>query len=764
MLQYPDVCNTGVIVINVIQCRQESNPTLTLMEILCFYAGIAFIYVNRFYPFNFSAVALYFRPKFSMVLWFLAAVFWGLLHQYVVGSRGMPNVWVVPEAELMGKIISIPVVQHDKVQFTFFADRLNGKVVQTTIAMACYAQCPELHAGQYWRLVAKLKKPRNLGNPGGFNYVSWLQTRHVHWSGTVRRGSFQVGPVQQKPSILFKIRERLLHNLAVLLPDSSSLGITEALTLGVTSHIDKAQWELFRHTGTTHLIDISGAHIGMVAGFTYTIVNWVWSRMGGLCLYWPAQRIASVVALIVASIYTIIAGFAVPAQRALIACTFMLLRYFFSQRFSVWQAWRYALLAVLFFEPHSVMLVGFYLSFIGVAIIVLTNQRIAATGIRKSLVLQLACVAGLMPLTLFWFSYGAVDGILANIFAIPWVELWIVPLALLITLLSLGFVIPGSVLVLKGSISLLLYFLTCVDSFSMLNLTFSFEKIAAPAALMLGLSVCLFFPLRRLFYPILIMVLAAVWPSHIKVREGEARIDVMDVGQGLAVVVNTAHHALIYDTCVKFFQGSEMAKIAIIPYLRTLGIKKLDKIVISHPDLDHLGGLKSLEESFPVQELLVDSPEYYHRGSSCHEYPSWEWDGVSFRFFAITQPVNKKNNHSCVLQISTRAGQLLLTGDIEKSAEDYLVATYGKKLASSIMLIPHHASKTSSSIGFVDSVSPHYAIASYGFDNRYHFPHREALHIYEQRHIPILNTVSCGMVTIILASTLIDPKPSCYVE
>jgi competence protein ComEC len=731
------------------------------MEILCFYAGIAFIYASKRNALLFLSLCLYWRPKISPVIWFIAAIAYGALHQWWTMPRGIPNVSLIQQADLYGKVTAIPITQGDKVSFTFTVDRLNGKPVQADIAMACYQHCPEVHVGQYWRLLAKLRKPRNLANPGGFDYVGWLKSRHIYWLGSARRGSFTLLNASSRKFSLLQLREHLCDKLARLNPDVKTLGIIEALTLGINSHIDKADWDLFRRTGTTHLIDISGAHIGLVAGITFKVVCWCWPRFGRLALIWPAHRVASLCALFFAIFYTFLSGFAVPAQRALVACSFMLLRYFCNQRFTVWQAWRYALLTVLILEPHSVLLVGFYLSFIGVAVLILINQRIIAQGMRKILALQLACLVGLMPLTLYWFSYGAVNGIFANLFAIPWVELWIVPLGLVITILPESMLLSWMMFVLKGSVSILLFSLTTIDSLAFLNLTFSFNSLLPPLAIMSGLCIALLIPLRQFIFPASMMVILATIPYHLKIKPGVAKIDILDVGQGLAVIVNTAHHTLIYDTGVQFFQGSDMGKLAIIPYLKTLGIKQLDKIVISHPDLDHRGGLKSIEANYPIQELLVDDPTFYHRGISCHHHVPWEWDGVSFRFFSINQFDNKKNNHSCVLQISTRSGQLLLTGDIEKTAEEYLLRTYGQQLASSVMLIPHHASKTSSTSAFVKAVSPKYAIVSYGFDNRYHFPHLQALSHYKQQGISVFNTVRCGMTTVILDSSE-HHKPRCY--
>lgn len=731
------------------------------MEILCFYAGIVFIEINKLYPLLLMGIVIYFRPQLSFILWFIGAMIWTIIHQTWVNDSHMPQLPVLPQVHLSGKIVSIPVVQGEKVQFNFETFQFNGKAAQANIALTCYDHCPELHAGQIWHLIAKIKKPRNLGNPGSFNYVNWLKARHIHWVGTVRRDSFKPFPKVSTSSSLLSLREYLLNKQASLDKDLETLGIIQALTLGVASQIDKSQWDLFRHTGTTHLIDISGAHIGLIAGITFTLVNWLWRKMRCLCLIYPAPKIASLVALCFATVYTFLSGFAVPAQRALVACSFMLIRHFCHRRFTIWQAWRYALFVVLILEPHSVLSPGFYLSFMGIAILVTVNQRFIVSGMTKRLLLQVACLVGMMPLTLFWFSYGSLNGLLANIISIPLVELWIVPLALLITFLphALG---NSIIYVLKKSILLFLAYLNWVDSFAAMNLTSSFNQIASPLALISGLSLSVFLPFTRFIIPIAIMMLSALFPSHVKIKPNHVRIDVMDVGQGLSVVINTAKHTLIYDTGARFFRGGDMAKSVIIPYLKFLGIKQIDTIVISHPDIDHRGGLASLEENYPIKELIVDDPEFYHRGHSCHDDLRWTWDGVTFRFFPIHLIQNKKNNRSCVLQIKTQSDGFLLTGDIEKMAEDDLIHTYGAQLQSTIVLVPHHASQTSSSESFLDVVSPQYAIASYGFDNRYHFPHSKALLHYQQRNIPLLNTESCGMITTFLGSKFSDKKITCY--
>ncbi|RUR15636.1 DNA internalization-related competence protein ComEC/Rec2 [Legionella septentrionalis] len=729
------------------------------MEILCFYAGIAMVYLSYSYPIIFLAIVIFFRPCLLFFGCFTIGVCWGIFHQWWVHAGGVPDESVINKAVLQGYVASIPARTHQKTQFQFDVRNLNGKPIKSLVLLSCYDHCPLLKAGQFWQLTAKLKKPRNIQNPGGFDYVSWLNARHIHWSGYTKRNSFTLLE-RPNPYFLLVWREQLAERLAKLIPDEKPLGILQALTLGITSHIDKEEWDLFRRTGTVHLMVISGAHIGLVAGLVYLLTRRLWGCYSRLCLLYPAQKAASIIAFTAAFIYSLLAGFAVPAQRAVIVCFFMLLRNFCNQRFSAWQAWRYSLCGVLLFEPHSLLMSGFYLSFIAVAILLLANQRFSCTGIKKTLILQVACLLGLMPMTLYWFSYGAVNGLVANLLAIPWVGFVIVPLSLFV-LTAQAFVPAWLVWGLHATITILLHYLNIVDSFAALNLNFTFPNVLSPMILMgiMGFSVVT--PLRRFLPAILMLAFASFFPQKEKIMPAEARIDILDVGQGLAVVIQTAKHMVLYDTGVKFYQGSDMGKLAIIPYLRTLGINRIDKIIVSHPDLDHRGGLISLEEQYTVGELIVDNPLFYKRGLPCENYPGWTYDDVSFRFFPIKKEIRGKNNHCCVLQVSTSGGQILLPGDIERQAEHYLTQTYGNQLRSSVLLVPHHASKTSSSMAFLKQINPEFAVASYGFDNRYHFPHAQVLENYQKLGIKLFNTVDCGMVSIHLGRNSVQ-DPVCY--
>ncbi|KTC83978.1 MULTISPECIES: DNA internalization-related competence protein ComEC/Rec2 [Legionella] len=731
------------------------------MEILCVFAGIAFVYTESLYPLIMLVISFFFRPGYSAFVAFSLAIIWGMLHLWWVDDRGMPDARVLSKAELKGRVVSLPISNSNKTQFEFAAHELNGKKVSAVILISCYQHCPHFKVGQTWSFEAKLKKPENLANPGHFDFVGGLNARHIHWTGYIKHFT-KLHPNISKPQSLLIFREKLALTFAHAIPDTAVLGILQALTLGLTTHIDKLQWDLFRRTGTTHLMVISGSHIGLIVGFSYWLMKWLWSRSSRLCLSCPAAKIATAAALFMGAVYALLAGFAPPSQRSLLACIFLLLRNFLNCRFTVWQAWRYGLLAVLIYEPHAVLLPGFYLSFIAVAILILINQRVAGSKLKKAICIQLACLIGLMPLSLYWFSYGAVNGLLANLLAIPWVGFIIVPLSLISLFLLHCFNIHYLVTPIKIATEWLLHFLQWVDSFSVLNLDCSYTELLSPLALMLVMLLILFLPIKAIFPAIIVLFFSSLFPGHQKIKLGEAKIDFLDVGQGLAVVVNTANHSLIYDTGMKFYQGGDMGKLAIIPYLNTLGINKIDKVIISHPDLDHRGGLASLEEKYPIADLLVDKVSYYHRGKACHHYPAWQWDKVTFRFLAIGKRFRNKNNSSCVLQIENEAGRILLAGDIEKLAENYLVATYGNQLRSEVLLVPHHGSKTSSSLAFIEQVAPHYAVISSGFDNRYHFPHQQTLNTFKKQKIAVYNTAECGMASVKLGRQNDEISTSCY--
>ncbi len=719
------------------------------MEILCFFSGVAFFNWKNGYPLILLCAASLLRPRLLWLISFSLGALFALLHAVWVSPVGMPKQPVMDHADAIGVVVSIPSITPEKTQFEFELKSLNKRPVRARILLSCFDSCPIVSAGEKWRFWVKLKKPQNLGNPGGVNRVRSLRARHIEWTGYIRRGASQyLGEVRGIKLGLIKIRSYFSSTLNQKTLRADTKGVLQALTLGLGQQMSPEHWALFRRTGTTHLMVISGAHIGLIAGLTYALVRLLWLRLGSVSYKIPAPRIASIVALVMAFIYSVLAGFGVPAERAFIVCFFMLFRHIGTLSFSVWQAFRYALLAVLLFEPHSALMPGFYLSFLAVGILILMNQLIIKTGVQKTLLMQLACLLGLMPLTLLLFSYGSLNGFFANLVAIPWVGFVIIPIGLLSVFLGPILSIHVLSFVLDKAVSILFVVLNWVDRFAYFNLDYSVNQLGSVILFMLAFAVALILPFKRFLPVILVFMGCGLFPKLEKIHWGEAHIDVLDVAQGLSVVIQTAHHTLVYDTGVQFYHGGDMGQLALVPYLKTLKVKDLDMVMISHPDLDHRGGLKSLEKSYVIRELVVDDPIFYHRGESCHQYPTWQWDGVAFEFLPMPLTSRKKNNHSCVLKVTTDFGSILLPGDIENSGEHYLVQQYADVLSSSFLLVPHHESNSSSSTTFLRCVSPKAAIASYGFDNRYHFPHPKAEARYKAENIPVYSTDHCGLIRV----------------
>lgn len=687
-------------------------------------------------------------PRYLILISFILGLLFTYIHQHLVAPQNMPDTAVLPIAQISGRIVSIPSQTANKTQFIFAIEQLNQNPVHALVLLNWYNNRLPVQAGQHWHFSVKLKKPRNFQNPGSFDYAAALAAKHIYWTGYILAKNNY--PLKQTKFDWLSLREHLANQLYKLAPDEPTSGILEALTLNTTTHISQQQWDLFRRTGTTHLFGISGEHIALISGLIFALFHWLMTRCPSCCLRIPAVFIASAASVTAAFLYAFLAGFEPPVQRALIGCIFYSLYCLGRQRFSSWQIWRYALFAVVCIEPHAVFKQGFYFSFLAVACLLLTQQRWRLKGYKATLALQASCLLGLMPLTLYWYSYGSINGFLANLFAIPLVGLLIVPLALLLLCLchyswSWLLMKPLSMLVILLNKGLLL-----VEHLSMVNFTWPLTSIECACALMASLLMGLTLPTKPFKTIALLWLLIPFIPHRPLLKSGEARIHVLDVGQGLAVSIQTTNHVLLYDTGDSFFSGSDLGKLVVVPYFTALGIKKIDRLVISHPDKDHRGGFPSIEKEVPIKQLLVNDPNYYKRGFNCHNQPQWQWDGVQFRFFPIKISAKDRNNSCCVLQIKTSQGSLLLPGDIERKAENYLIKQYGAQLKSQVLILPHHGSKTSSSIEFLKTVAPQYAIASLGFDNRFGFPHQQTVSSLKNLAIDFYRTDESGMIGVLL--------------
>ena len=495
-----------------------------------------------------------------------------------------------------------------------------------------------------------------------------------------------------------------------------------------------AQWQVFSRTGVIHLVSISGLHVTMIAALCALAVSTLWRRSERLTLRLPAQKAAIAAGWAAAFFYASLAGFEVPAQRTLYMLSVVAVALWAGRNLGVVRTLLLALLVVLLIDPWAVLATGFWLSFGAVAILFYAgNSRLGPTEPRRWRgvliqwgAAQWAVTVGGLPLLLLFFHQFSLVSPLANLVAVPVVSFVVTPLALIFA------VIPWPPL-------LHLDHWVMVQLMALLDWLAAWpvwQQAAPPLwAVLLALVGVVWLLLPRGFparWLGLCLLLPALFPPLPRPGMGEAWADVLDVGQGLAVVVRTARHALLYDTGPGYGGEADAGQRVVVPFLRTNGVAKLDALVVSHRDQDHSGGLVSVRAHAPVGRVLASFAEA--GGERCAAGQSWEWDGVRFTMLhPESDDYEKKtrtNAMSCVLRVESVGASLLLPADIEAANERALVARAAEALRADVLVVPHHGGKGSSTPEFVSAVAPEHAVFSAGYRNPFGHPRPEILARY----------------------------------
>ncbi|WP_245538993.1 DNA internalization-related competence protein ComEC/Rec2 [Thioflavicoccus mobilis] len=594
------------------------------------------------------------------------------------------------------------------------------------VRLSWYRDAPSLHVGERWRLKVRLVPRHGFANPGGFDYERWLFMRGIKATGYVRDDPANRRLAPSGPAFaLARWRERLRDHLAAHLADPTARSLAQALVLGERDGLRPPQWEVLTRTGTNHLLAISGLHIGMVAGAAFLVGRWLWARSAHLCLWLAAPRAAAGMAAGAAFGYGLLAGLAVPTQRAMAMLAVVLAALIWGRTLRPFAALALALVAVLLIDPRAVLSYGFWLSFGAVAVLLFAlGQRPAPikTWLRWGRA-QWAVALGLAPLLLFFFGRASLVAPAVNLIAVPLLGL-LLPALLVATLLSL---LPalGLPLVLVGELLSWCYgLLERLAEHPWATATLAGRPGWVWAAAVGG--VLLWLAPRglpgRWLAPIWLLPLVLVHPPT--PPNGTAWVTVLDVGQGLSVVVRTARHTLVYDTGPAFPSGFNAGSAAVLPFLRQAGIARIDTLVVSNADNDHAGGLPGLVGALPIGRVLSGEPDELAelRAEPCRAGQRWRWDGVAFAVLHPDGPGPRGNDASCVLRIAGGGTGLLLTGDIGAGVEERLVERLGRDLQSDLLVASHHGSATSSSAAFLAAVAPRDVIYSSGFANRYGFP------------------------------------------
>ncbi|MCB1649396.1 MAG: DNA internalization-related competence protein ComEC/Rec2 [Pseudomonadales bacterium] len=621
--------------------------------------------------------------------------------------------------------------------------------------------------GQQWWWRVRLNRPHGFANPGSFDYEAWLLMQGVAARGYVRETAFNrlLGP--GRPG-LQRMRDELRERLAPLLAPLSNSGILLALILGDRSRLPASQWDLFTATGTNHLVVISGLHVGFMALLGYGIGNLLARLFPALLLRLPAQKWGALSAVLAALLYSLLAGFSLPTQRALtMVLVFMSGRLLARELLPSFAYWL-AMSVVLLGNPLSPLGAGFWLSFGAVGTLMFAfAARIrlrSASGdaqgwagrIRQWCEPQFTVFVGMLLPLLLWTGQSSLLAPLANLVAIPLVSLLVVPLALTSAgLLMLSPVLASYLLwAADALLSLLLWGLQCLADGEGGHTVLMAGPVSAMAVFLavVGTVMLLFppgWPGRWLGF---VCFAPLLWPRSLAPAPGQVTLTVLDVGQGLAIVARTAGHTLLYDSGPAFSEDFDAGAGIVVPFLQRQGVRRLDTLVISHGDSDHRGGMPGVLAAMPVARQLLSLPAPLPAGAQpCHEGQGWEWDGVRFDMLGPAPGgAYLGNDSSCVLRIEAGGQVALLTGDIERPAEARLLAGQHDLLRADLLIAPHHGSNTSSSPAFIAAVAPHTVVFSAGYRSQFGHPAPGVAERYHALGIRAWNTALSGALGFVL--------------
>jgi competence protein ComEC len=733
---------------------------------LAFAAGAAFLQVQAALPspgwalLLLPLVALRRKPWAVAALAFGAGFLWAawLAHQRM-------DDWLAPalegrDVEVVGVVSGLPGIGERGVRFELEVESSPERLPRKLL-LTWYGSEVSIHPGERWQLPLRLRRPHGSVNPHGFDYEAWLLERGIGATGYVRpQGERRL--LGTRNGLLDRVeraRESVRDRFQRALGTTPASGILAALAVGDQRAIPAEEWRLFSRTGVTHLMSISGLHVTLVSGLLAWLVAGAWRRIPALALRLPARKAAAAAAIAGALGYTLLAGFAVPAQRTLYMVAVVALALWFGRIASPLRVLALALAAVVLVDPWAPLAPGLWLSFGAVLLIF----YVAAGWTRPEPRLlqwgrvQWAITLGLAPAAVFLFGQVSVAGPVANAVAIPLVSVVITPLALAAA------VVPWDAL-LEIAAWLVEALLVFLEWCAALPAAVWAQHAPPPWSVVLALAgVCWLLaprgiPSRAAGLALLGPALAFAPPRP---APGEAWISTLDVGQGLAVLVRTAERALLYDAGPSFGDADSGGRV-VLPLLRASGIGRLDAMVLTHEDLDHLGGALTVLETLEVDAVASSLPHEHSlhalagRARPCVAGEAWHWDGVRFELLHPGAEASaRRNDRSCVLKVSTRGGAMLLTGDIERAAEAELLARRSD-LASTVLLMPHHGSRTSSSAALIDAVRPAWAIAAAGYRNRFGHPHPEVLARYRAQGVQVLRTDLDGAVHVRLRDSTVE--------
>lgn len=706
-----------------------------------------------------------------------AGVLWATLWGQARLAAQLPAALDKTEYRIEGKVVGLPNRDARALHFDLLVSRIESLAGTTPpplrrLRLSWYGHAPEMMPGETWQLVLRLRHPRGFANPGGFDYAGWLFSRGISATGYVREGAEnQRLRAASLPSV-DTWRGRVAAHIENLPVPDAGRALLRAFTVGDDRGITVAMWERMRVAGVVHLAVISGLHIALAAGFGMFLGTLSGRLAVLLGASWPARHVGALAAWVASGLYTLMAGFGLATLRAFIMLTVFLAVLLLRRHGILFASFIWALTVIAVVEPLAPLEPGFWLSFGAVAVLLAwfgPRPRRSRTRdmVGGQLIVSLGTAAGLLG----FFGKLPLLAPLINLLAIPWVEILTVPFCLAgVAALPVAPAVADWCWWIAGwSLQWFDAALAAIagvaDHLSWIPAggTDWRQILALGLAGLLMLAPC-GLGLRYLSGIVLVATaLAGPGPRP------ALRVTVLDVGQGLAVVVETAAHVMVYDTGAAFGTRFDAGDGIIAPYLRTRGWGRLDLLVVSHPDADHSGGEAGLLRNYRPLQVLRGVPPEGDDAAGCRRGQHWQWDGVDFRVLHPTGPmlrdpvhpgpVQHENDRSCVMLVEAGQARVLLTGDIESNVEAVLLADAVLPHAVALLIAPHHGSRTSSSPPFVAQAQPAEVVYSAGYRHHFGHPQPQVVARYKAIGARSWNTAFDGALSFTWEREGADPAP-----
>jgi len=644
--------------------------------------------------------------------------------------------------------------------------------------------------GVIWNLKAKFKPPHGFANPGGFNYSIWLRQNNIVATGYVINNKNNEKLIDKA-----SYRQQLYSRSLTLLPKNRLSSLLSALSFGERGNIDQETWLVLNKTNTQHLIAISGLHLGLIATGSFFLIQWLIRifplnfitrikpnvRVNNWLITKNCRLMAVFFSCSIAFYYAYLAGFSLPTIRALIMLLLFWIFKLSGIKFKL-TTWLFlTVFIIILITPMSLISGSFWLSFYAVCLILLTVWRFKHSFVGKNSTVnwlkslfwvQLSLSVFMLPISMLFNYQLSLVSIAANLIAVPLMSFTSIPLCLLaVLLMPFSDLLPSYLyqLALLSTESLWLWLeLLSQQSFAIIEVSFYHIIIGSLLLSMLGISLFLSLKWRYLNILALLVTCYFVYNHQLTKNSNNWKVSVMDVGQGLSVIIEKNNKAILYDTGASYPSGFNLVDAAILPYLKHKGIRTLDKVIISHSDNDHAGGLTKLKNALKIDEIIATDPKLKGH-KKCVKGDDFIWQDLTFK--VLWPPKNNEydgseNDHSCVIKVSDNNRSVLLTGDISTKVEKLLVADVNSltkpkvKLNADVIVAPHHGSNTSSSQAFIKAVSPMYVVYSAGFMNRWNMPSSLVQNRYSAENITAFNTAKQGVIEINMKSkNVVQPFP-----